>query len=296
MQQQDTQRQTQNHSQKEMRTQIITLYCLCDDFLRARRWRDDPQAKMSTAEVMTVSLVAAALFDGNQEKSRRFLKEHGYIKTMLSKSRFNRRRYAIPEVLWQGLLWLLGEAAKLANPEGVYAVDSVPIPVCDNIRIRRCRLYPCHNKGKQDRPEDPHWGYCASKRRYYYGLKGHLLVTAAGQPVEFALTPAAIVGFRKLDLDLPAGAIVNADAAYTDYDYEGLLRQMEQVDLLADRKRNSLRQHPACLSYLCQHFRKRIETTFSTVTQWLGRRLHAVTLEEWESKVFLTVLAYAILP
>jgi hypothetical protein len=100
--------------------------------------------------------------------------------------------------------------------------------------------------------------------------------------VEFVLTPAAtadIVGFRKLDLDLPAGATVTADAAYTDYDYEDLLRQQEQVDLLADRKRNSLRPHPAYLSYLCHHFRKRIETTFSTVTEWLGRRLHAVTPE-----------------
>ncbi len=72
--------------------------------------RDDPQAQMSTAEVMTVTLVAAAVFDGNQEKSRRFLQEHGYIKAMLSKSRFNRkamlsksrfnrRWHAIPEAL-----------------------------------------------------------------------------------------------------------------------------------------------------------------------------------------------------
>jgi len=267
------------------------------------------------------------VFDGNQEKSRRFLKEHGYIPTMLSKSRFNRRWHAIPEVLWQGLLWLLGEAAKIANPEGVYAVDSVPIPVCDNIRIRRCRLYPCQNKRRDKasktsktspktcKPEDLHRGYCASKRRYYYGLKGHLLVTATGhllvtatghllvtatgQPVEFVLTPAAtadIVGLRKLDLDLPAGATVTADAAYTDYEYEDLLCQQEQTDLLADRKRNSLRPHPAYLSYLCHYYRKRIETTFSTVTEWLGRRLHAVTPEGWERKVFLTVIAYAILP
>ena len=171
MQQQDTQDHSQqDHSQQEMTTQVITIYCLCDDFLRVRRWRDDPQARMSTAEVMTTTLVAAALFDGNQEKSRRFLKEHGYIKTMLSKSRFNRRWHAIPEVLWQGMLWLLGEAAKLANPEGIYAVDSVPIPVCDNIRIRRCRLYPCRQRGEgvqnskeqKDKESEPHRGFCAS--------------------------------------------------------------------------------------------------------------------------------------
>lgn len=72
-----------------MTLQVITIYCTCDDFLQAAGWRDDAQAQMTTAEVMTVSLVAAAIFDGNQEKSRRFLQEHGYIPTMLSKSQFN---------------------------------------------------------------------------------------------------------------------------------------------------------------------------------------------------------------
>jgi len=310
---------TQTTLQTSITAQVITVYCLCDDFLRAVGHRDDPQAKMTTAQVMTVALVAAALFDGNHDRSRRFLQEHGYIRGMLSKSRFNRRWHAIPEALWQQMLWLLGQAAKACNPEGVYAVDSVPIPVCDN--IRRCRLYPCPKRAKgqgtdrggakakgkaraKARAGDPHRGYCASKRRYYaskrryyYGLKGHLLVTATGQPVEFVLTPAAaadIEGLRMLDLDLPAGATVAADAAYTDYAYEDLLRAQEGVDLLADRKCNSLRPHPAHRSYLCQQWRKRIETTFSTLTGWLGRRLHAVTPQGYERKVFLTVLAYAI--
>jgi hypothetical protein len=33
---------------------ITTIYCLCDDFLKAIGHRDDLQAVMSTAEVMTV--------------------------------------------------------------------------------------------------------------------------------------------------------------------------------------------------------------------------------------------------
>ena len=96
--------------------------------------------------------------------------------------------------------------------------------------------------------------------------------------MEFVLTPAStadIVGFRKLDLDLPADAFVMADAAYTDYDYEDLLREQEEITLLADRKR--------------------IETTFSTLTAWLGRRLHAVTPPGMGTQSLLTVLAYALL-
>jgi hypothetical protein len=88
MQHQDTQTTPDSLPGVSMTTQVITIYCVCDDFLRAAGWHDDVQAQMTTAEVMTVSLVAAAIFDGNQEKSRRFLKEHGYIPAMLSKSQF----------------------------------------------------------------------------------------------------------------------------------------------------------------------------------------------------------------
>ena len=117
-----------------MQEKIITIYCLCADFLTAYGYRDDPQAQMTTAEVMTVALVATEFFVGNQERSRVFLKEHGYIQRMLSKSRFNRRLHAIPDTLWQALFALLAEITKATNPTNAYIVDSFPVPVCDNIR------------------------------------------------------------------------------------------------------------------------------------------------------------------
>ena len=67
-------------------------------------------------------------------------------------------------------------------PKCSYAVDSLPVPVCVNIRIRRCRLYPLKEPGAY-----AFRGYVPSKRRYFYGLRVHLMVTGAGEPVEFAL-------------------------------------------------------------------------------------------------------------
>ena len=281
----------------EFTAQVTMIYCLCDDFLDAWGYKDDPQAKMSTAEVMTVALVAAAHFNGNHEISRLFLKGHGYMPAMLSKGRFNRRLHAVPEALWQGLLWLLGQAAQQTqaqqtqaqqtDAQGPYIVDSCPVPVCANIRICRCRLYR----------DERHRGYCASKRSYYYGLKVHLLVSTTGQPIEFVLTPAAeadISGLRRLGLDLAPGSWVVADAAYTDYTFEDLMGEAGQITLTADRRKNSKRPHPAWLTYWCQQSRRRIETTFSTLTEWMGRRLHAVTPQGFELKIGLTIIAYAI--
>jgi hypothetical protein len=150
---------------------ITTIYCLCDELLKAWGHRNDPQARLSTAEVMTVPLVAAAFFGGNVERSRRFLREYGYVPAMISKSRFNRRIHAIEPELWRALFSALAGVFKRRNAQGTYAVDSLPVAACDNIRIRRCRLYPPQEHAGAFR------GYIASKRRYFYGLRVHLVVT-----------------------------------------------------------------------------------------------------------------------
>jgi hypothetical protein len=270
-----------------MQEKIITIYWLCDAFLKAYGHQDDPQAQMTSAEVMTVALVAAEFFGGNQEWSRRFLQEHGYIPTMLSKSRFNRRLHALPDTLWQALFALLAEAVKQSNPTQEYIVDSCPVPVCDNIRIFACRLY----QGEAFR------GKVASKKRFVYGLRIHLLISATGKPVEFVLAPAAeadITAFRSLPLDLPEGAEVYADPAYTDYTVEDTLQAVQNLTLTVMRKKNSKRPHPGWVTFICERTRKRVETAFSQITARLARHIHAVTPRGFELKVYLTVLAYAI--
>ena len=59
---------------------ITTIYYLCDELLKATGHRDDLQVKLSSAEVMTIPLVASTFFFffGNIEASRSFLDEHGY--------------------------------------------------------------------------------------------------------------------------------------------------------------------------------------------------------------------------
>jgi transposase len=270
-----------------MQEKIITIYCVCADFLVAYGHKDDAQTQMTTAEVMTVALVAAHFFTGNQELSRLFLKEHGYIPKMLSKSRLNRRLHAISDTCWQALFALLGEIAKQSNPTQEYIVDSCPVPACDNIRIFGCRLY----QGPAFR------GKVASKKRFVYGLRVHLLVTATGLPVEFVLAPASqadLSGLKSLALDLPSGAEVYADAAYTDYALEDSLQEVADIRLTVPRKKNSKRSHPGWVTYICERTRKRVETTFSRISQLFARSIHAVTPRGFELKVFLSVLAVAI--
>jgi hypothetical protein len=90
---------------------------------------------------MTTALVAADVFGVCFERSRAFLAAHGYIPHVLSKSRFNRRFPALPENPWQGLFHRVSVVGKQTTLSAEYIVDcSCPIPVCDNIRLRRSHL------------------------------------------------------------------------------------------------------------------------------------------------------------
>jgi hypothetical protein len=165
--------------------------------LKALHHHEDKQCQMSDAEVMTTALVAALYFRSNIELARDLLHEQGYIPTMLSRSRFNRRWHRLTD-LFLTLFSSLGETWKDLNTNAVYAIDSFPIAACDNYRIPRAKCY----RGEV-------WRGQASKRRYFYGLKVHLLVTEHGQPVEFFLTPGSYSDTSALKLyrfDLPAPA------------------------------------------------------------------------------------------
>ena len=107
------------------------------------------------------------------------------MKKMLGKSRLNRRIHAIEPTLWRVLFELLAQAFKERNADQTCVVDSLPVAACDNIRIRRCRLYPPEESAGTFR------GYVPSKRRYSYGLRVHLVVSGAGEPVEFSLEAAS---------------------------------------------------------------------------------------------------------
>jgi hypothetical protein len=69
-----------------MDTQIIVIFCLCDDMLKALHHRDDAQSQMTDAEVMTTAILAALRFGGNFEQARRMLFMEGYIPKMLGKT------------------------------------------------------------------------------------------------------------------------------------------------------------------------------------------------------------------
>jgi protein associated with RNAse G/E len=269
-----------------MDNKIVTTFCLCDDLLKAIHHQEDRQCQMNDAEIMTTALIAALCFRGNQESARAMLKEYGYIPQMLSKSRFSRRLHRI-KALFIIFFDLLGKIWKTLNLNAIYVIDSFPVAVCDNIRIRRSKIYST----------EEFRGYQASKHRYFYGLKIHLMVTQDGQPVECFLTPG---GFGDVDAlkhyayDLPEDAVIYADKAYNDYEIEDFLKEVNHMHLLPMRKKNSKRALSPSVTFVQHYHRKRVETAGSLIEQQLPKSIHAVTSQGFELKVALFVIASSL--
>ena len=269
-----------------MDDKIIAIFCLCDDLLKAMHHQEDCQCQMNDAEIMTTAFIAALFFRGNHESARALLKQYGYVTHMVRQSRFSRRLHRIKD-LFIILFNLLAQIWKTLNTDAIYVIDSLPMAVCDNIRIRRSKIYSTEDFR----------GYQASKKRYFYGLKMPLMVTQDGQPVECFLTPG---GFGDVDAlkyyayELPDGSIIYADKAYNDYEIEDLLKEVEHIHLIPMRKKNSKRALSPSSAFVQSYHRKRVETAGSLIEQLLPKSIHAVTSPGFELQVALFVIASSL--
>jgi hypothetical protein len=233
---------------------------------------------------VTTALVAARFFGGNQAQACQYLKEQGLIAKMLSKSRFNRRLHGVAHIIYD-LQQQLGQMWMKLTQSCEYLLDSFPVAVCDNIRIPHCRIL----RGEEYR------GYIASKKRYFYGIRIHLISTAEGVPVEWVFLPASAHdtrGFSALPLNLPAESELYTDKGYTDFLSEDNLAQLSSINLMTIRKKNSTRPDSLCLAYIKQVKRHYIETVFSQITRRFPKTIHAVTFDGFLLKISCFIWSY----
>src|SRR5262249_8635708 len=170
--------------------------------------------------------------------------------------------------LFATLFDLLGQMWKELNGESVYIIDRFPVAMCDNYRMPHAHIYH----------QEAYRGYIASKKRYFYGLKIHLLVTPQGHPVECFLTPGAssdVRALRSFQFDVPEGSVIYADKAYHEYGMEDLLYESVQIELSPIRKAHSKRALPPYVAFVQYYYRKRIETAASFIERKLPKRINA---------------------
>lgn len=263
---------------------IIALYSIVDDMLKGLRHWEDPQVRVTDAEVITTAFVSVLYFGGNLEVACRFMQLQGYVPRMLQKSRYCRRLHRIGDLLFT-LFHQLGQHLKDMAGAADYQLDSFPLPACERVRIGRCRIL----QGKQ-------WcGRCASMGRYFYGIKLQVL-TLGGVPVELVVVPGRendTQALLKLPLQVAPQSSIYMDAGYTCYPAEDVAYAAEGIRLMIDRRGNSRRKDEPWVRFLKKAMRKRVETVFSEIKAHLPHAVHATTQQGFLLKAALFVIAFA---
>ncbi|VCU52924.1 hypothetical protein TTHN1_00680 [Thermus thermophilus] len=164
-----------------MLSRIIAAFCIIDDALQALGYKDDPQAKTPASAILTLAILAAMELGGKHNKALALAKDLRLFTYVPSPSRFNRRLHALYPLLLP-LLHLLAQVWKHLHQAQAYALDTFPLPACENIRAPRSRLFP----------DKAYRGFIPSKRVYFHGLKLHLLVDDKKFVHEVNLTPGSL--------------------------------------------------------------------------------------------------------
>lgn len=259
-------------------TYIVTSYVLLDDLLKIMGHQDDCRATMSSAEILLVAVVAAKYFQNHHERALCVLQQTRYL-SALSISRFNRRLHALQDVLWH-LASVLGE---LWATGSVFAIDTMPVPVCKRVRASRCRKVQGND----------YLGYCAAKDEFYFGWQLHLVCDPAGVPVSFELLPASwdeLYLVQALLNPLPEGSSVVADKGYISDQDQQLSYINGRIRLIPKQRRNMTGNTKEDATLIRTH-RSRIETVNSQLEKMGLQRLHARTNSGFSLKVLASLLA-----
>ena len=268
----------------------VAIYSFIDDLLKQMNHREDARQQISDAQIITSAIVAAQHFGGNFERANLILFELGWFSARLSRSRFSRRLRRLADLL-QILFHRIGSLLKDLNLHSIYLLDSFPVFLCDNIRIKRSRLT------RKVFDKEDYRGKLSSKKRYFYGVRVQLLTTETGAPVEIAILPGSCSdqqGIAELAFDLPPNSQVFSDAGYTEYQFEDFLLESAEIKLMIARKKNSTRlDAPATADYK-QMTRKYIETVIGEINKMFPKKIHSTDLDGFLLKILLFVFAFQL--
>lgn len=159
---------------------IDDLYHDCvPDSVRYRAGQN--RIAFSDSEVITLSLMQEALSNDSELSFHRLVaKDYGHLfPHLVERSRYHRRRKALVGVQLHLLRQLMGLFKTLA---AWLVVDSAPVETAAFVR----------SQSAQASIAEAAYGYCAAKKRYFFGFRLHLLISHQGAILDFVLSPADV--------------------------------------------------------------------------------------------------------
>lgn len=246
---------------------ILTLYVIIDDLYQAyapkcvRSRKNIQYAKLRDSEIITIGICGELAGIDSENAWFSFVSKNyrHLFPNLCSRSRFHRIRKSLLQVTEFLREKLIEESTVLQDRYRI--VDSFPLAVCKFGRARYCRSFRCDGAS---------YGKCPSKKETYFGYKVHVLSTLDGFITSFEITPASTDDRAALRdfAEVHRNITFLGDKGYTG---ESLREELKERGhrLIALKPSHHRHQLPKQLRRLVFRARRRIETTFSQLTEWL---------------------------
>lgn len=196
----------------------------------------------------------------------------------LERSRFNRRSRQLLPVL-QCIRRCLTERCAYSD---VAVIDSFPVPLCQNIRNQRVRIFQPFAD----------IGYNATKRMWFYGFKVHVVMEADGLILNYVVTKASVHDYREA-LELIHGCPCPDVIADVGYVGRKLVQAFKKAGyLLWTPFRSNMRGAKAHNSRQLKKLRRRIESCFSSLNEHHVEQNVTRTCSGFQTLLELIILLY----
>jgi len=264
-----------------MEHKIITIFYIIDEYLKIIGKKDDVRSKISNSEIMLIGYLAVSSFTGNYYKAYEFSQMIKLVKK-IEYSRFIRRIRDLEKVM-EKIFLVIGEIFKKAEKSKIYSIDSFPVQLCDITREKRCRLWN----------NEQFKGYNASKKRFVYGFKVHMIVNTNKEPIFFYISDASthdVTASYKFAFNLPQNSILIGDKGYVSSNLTTFLKKFN-INLSPIFRKNMKNDNEY---FTKRKIRKKVETTFSIVTSKFGKYIRATSISGFLTKLKLFLLSYSL--
>ena len=245
-------------------------------FPNAEAHRPGPLPECPDSDILTISWLLEYI--GADSENSGYARIQAELKTVFpslpERSRFNRRRRNLSgasEVLRRAL-------TDFFPKQDVFIVDSFPIPICD---FKRAPSSKSDLKWADATGTLATYGHCCTKGLgTFFGFRGSVITTAAGLPVDFAITSADIEDREVVPVLCERGRypILLGDKGYISTPLQDELLETEETVLLPTLRSNQKTQYPESFRKLQVRLRRRVETTIGQLTeQFCASRIRART-------------------
>ena len=243
---------------------------------------NDVRAKITNAEILTMAYLAVSDFNGNYRKAHLYLNPSKLF-CPIDYSRFIRRINELHDAI-ETVFGYLSQLFSTIHPSQIYAIDSFPVELCQLQRESQCQLMR-HTDLK---------GYNASKKRYFYGFKVHMIATTSKEPVSCYISFGKVSDVKvayKLIPKLPSDSTGIGDKGYVSSKLEALAHRFN-INFTPIYRNNQNKNDTDY--WMKRKLRKSIETAFSMITAKFGKVIKATSINGFLTKLKLFIAAYSI--